>query len=419
MLFRILLLVCFCSLFAQKWQTAKTGLKYKIIKDVKGPKAAFGDEVSVYFNFLNFKDSLLSTNVGEEPMKMKLEKSYKGSLEEGMTMMSVGDSMIFEIPSDSLGFPERPPFIPKGSSVFFRIKMVKIEKAPETKKTKSPKKKKHKKFKKLPSGIEYVAIKDVEGQKVEKGGMVMLELNYTNEKESFNSLKENRGQPLQLLIPDTLQPHTFMEALVLFSQNDSLLIQMNSDSLYKNIFGQPVPPGLPKGSKTLFEIKVVNVLSKDSVTILRNQYLAEQQKAKEQLHMQYQKDTLLIVEYLKKNNLIAKRTQDGVYYTVHLSKPGITLQPGDTANTFYAGRLLDGEQFDANFNATAKEYQEPFPVVVGETQVIRGWHSALMSLKKGEKATVYIPSILGYGPDGAGERIPPNAVLVFDIEIKE
>ena len=146
--------------------------------------------------------------------------------------------------------------------------------------------------------------------------------------------------------------------------------------------------------------------------------MAKQQEEQLKRQMQYQMDTVKIAEYLKSKKIKASRTPDGVYYTIRKKQSGMTLMPGDTAMTFYAGRLLDGTQFDANFDAAKNEYKEPFPVVVGMSQVIRGWHSALMAMKKGEKATVYIPSALGYGDQGAGDRIPPNSILVFDIEVK-
>ncbi|MCU0429676.1 MAG: FKBP-type peptidyl-prolyl cis-trans isomerase [Cytophagaceae bacterium] len=274
-------------------------------------------------------------------------------------------------------------------------------------------------FKKTESGVEYKVIEDKDSAKVEAGGMVELNLNYYNEADTFISSKVNRGMPIQLMIPDSITtPHVFQEVLLLLTKGDSVHIKMSSDSLYKNVMGQPAPKGLDEGSKTLFEIRIVNVISKDSVSKLRAEYMAKQQQEQLKRQLQFQMDTTAIVEYLKKKKIKASKTADGVYYNITKKQDGLTLQPGDTANTYYAGRLLDGTQFDANFDAAKKEYKDPFPVVVGVTGVIRGWHSALMAMKKGEKATVYIPSMLGYADQGAGDRIPPNSILVFDIEVK-
>ncbi|MCU0429675.1 MAG: FKBP-type peptidyl-prolyl cis-trans isomerase [Cytophagaceae bacterium] len=419
MIIRTLFLLAALSLGAQNWKTTKTGLKYRIFKDVKGKPAKYGDDVKLYFDFLNYKDSLLSSNQGKDLLEMKIEKTFTGSLEEGLTLMSVGDSMIFQVPSDSLGFPERPPFIPEGTPVFFRIKLVELVRAPAQAKKVKPAKP-HKKFKKLPSGLEYWFLKDDKTTSlIQRGGMVAVILKYDNEVDHFDSDESNQGQPIQLLIPDTLPNYSFFEPLLLASKGDSLLVRMASDSLYKNVFKQPSPGGLSKESKTLFKIQVKEVIGRDSVAVLKRLYEERKQLEVQQESMQLGQDTMQIVNYLKSNNLLAKRTVDGIYYYIRKSTEGARLQEGDSVQTYYAGRLLDGTEFDSNFNQRTGEYKQAFPVIVGVSPVIAGWHLALLELKRGEKATFFIPSSLGYGPDGAGEAIPPNAVLIFDIEVAE
>ena len=83
----------------------------------------------------------------------------------------------------------------------------------------------------------------------------------------------------------------------------------------------------------------------------------------------------------------------------------------------YVGKLLNGTIFDANMGADAK-HTEPLPVPVGQGRVIKGWDEGLALLKKGSKATFYIPSPLAYGSQSPSPLIPANSVLVFDVEIK-
>ena len=78
----------------------------------------------------------------------------------------------------------------------------------------------------------------------------------------------------------------------------------------------------------------------------------------------------------------------------------------------YKGTLEDGTEFDSSFKRSA-----PFVFQIGLRQVILGWEKGLMGMKVGGKRTIKIPPELGYGSKGAGNLIPPNAVLIFDVEI--
>ena len=77
-------------------------------------------------------------------------------------------------------------------------------------------------------------------------------------------------------------------------------------------------------------------------------------------------------------------------------------------------KSLNGNEFDSSYKRNL-----PFEFQLGVGQVIKGWDEALKVLKTGEKGTFIIPSELGYGPRGAGGVIPPNATLIFDIELLE
>jgi len=89
------------------------------------------------------------------------------------------------------------------------------------------------------------------------------------------------------------------------------------------------------------------------------------------------------------------------------------VKAGDTVSVQYAGMLTDGTKFDS----TADHGGTPFTFTVGAGQVIKGWDQGLLGAKIGEKRTLTIPSDMGYGAAGAGGVIPPNATLIFDIEV--
>ncbi len=89
---------------------------------------------------------------------------------------------------------------------------------------------------------------------------------------------------------------------------------------------------------------------------------------------------------------------------------------GDTLSMNYTGKLLNGTTFDSNVDPKFNHVQ-PFAFQLGAGMVIRGWDEGLVGMKVGEKRILTIPSDMGYGARGAGGAIPPNAALVFEVEL--
>jgi len=126
-------------------------------------------------------------------------------------------------------------------------------------------------------------------------------------------------------------------------------------------------------------------------------------------------DEALIQKYLTDNKInTAQRQPSGLYYVPAKAAPtGTPAAAGKTVSVLYTGELLDGTVFDAS----AKHGNEPFSFVLGEGKVIPGWDQGIALMRKGEKGVLLLPSALGYGPEGAGSDIPPNAVLRFEVEL--
>jgi FKBP-type peptidyl-prolyl cis-trans isomerase len=92
---------------------------------------------------------------------------------------------------------------------------------------------------------------------------------------------------------------------------------------------------------------------------------------------------------------------------------GREARSGDTVHVRYTGTLMNGKKFDS----TADHGDEPFKFTLGKGEVIKGWDQGVVGMKVGGKRRLKIPSSLGYGENGSPPNIPPNAGLVFDVEL--
>lgn len=106
------------------------------------------------------------------------------------------------------------------------------------------------------------------------------------------------------------------------------------------------------------------------------------------------------------------KTKSGLEYQIFKKGNGAVAKSGQTVSVHYTGRLKDGTKFDSSVDRN-----EPFEFPLGKGAVIKGWDEGVAGMKIGEKRKLTIPADLGYGAAGAGGVIPPNAVLVFDVEL--
>lgn len=120
-----------------------------------------------------------------------------------------------------------------------------------------------------------------------------------------------------------------------------------------------------------------------------------------------------ITKLIRKDWPGAVKTSSGLRYVIKKQGTGKPPTKGTTVVVNYTGRLLiSGQKFDSSYDRG-----KPITFPVGIGRVIKGWDEALLTMKKGEKRVLIIPPELAYGARGAGNVIPPNAWLVFDVEL--
>lgn len=118
-------------------------------------------------------------------------------------------------------------------------------------------------------------------------------------------------------------------------------------------------------------------------------------------------------------------TESGLMYVIKEQGDGPKAEQGDSINVNYIGRFTDGKVFDTSYEAVAKENNifnpqrpyEPLPLTCGVGQVIPGWDEGIQLLNQGGSAVLIIPPHLAYGERGYPGAIPPNATLIFDVDL--
>lgn len=253
-----------------------------------------------------------------------------------------------------------------------------------------------------PSGLAYKFRQDIPGKAGNVGEVVKLDFKLFNNKDSVlrNTVAEKMAVITTIQKPK--YPGSFEECIAMLSKGDSCACWLSADTLFKYGIGAEMPPYIEKGSFLRFEVKMHDVMTME-------QYNQEQVIMAKQAK---QDEDAVLAAYIKNNNIPAKLdTVTGIYYQVVQEGPGAFPKKGNKVIVHYTGYLLNGEIFDSS-----RDRGEPFDFVLGKGYVIEGWDEGIPLMHKGEKGILYIPSYRGYGPQRAG-TIPPNSILIFDVEL--
>ncbi|MBU2886331.1 FKBP-type peptidyl-prolyl cis-trans isomerase [Gilvimarinus agarilyticus] len=197
-------------------------------------------------------------------------------------------------------------------------------------------------------------------------------------------------------------------------QKVNYIAALNIASNFKN---RDVPIEVDAFNKALTDVRddVEPMLSREEMQEVMQQFQEQQmelqqQRQKELADKHKQEGETFLSDNASKEGV--ELTESGLQYKVLEQGDGIKPGPMDTVTVHYEGRLIDGTVFDSSYE---REKTTSFAL----NQVIPGWTEGLQLMETGSKYQFYIPSDLAYGPGGNPGSIPPNATLVFDVELIE
>jgi len=274
-------------------------------------------------------------------------------------------------------------------------------------------------------GIEYKIVKDAPGKKAVKGDIVEFNLiAKADTTELGNTYKQ--GHPGAMRVEDIKNSGDLQAVFPFLSVGDSAIVLISCDTIIKGIpadqleRAQKMQPWLKKGNKVTINLTVVSIKSEEAYRKdMEAKQAAKQAEAKARAAQQLPIDDKMLQEYFTKNNIKAEKTASGLYYTIQKPGSGAQITAGQSVSMKYTGKTLDGKPFDSNIDTAIGHHgTEPLTFSVGAHQMIPGVDEGAALLKKGTKATLYLPSPLGYG-ENAPPNIGPNAILVFEVEITD
>ncbi len=277
--------------------------------------------------------------------------------------------------------------------------------------------------KKTPNGFEYKVIKTGDGVLPKPGEIMVFNYIMKDSKDSLWFDTSTEGMPMALPIGDSAnveQEPGMIQVFRMLSKGDSVSFNLSVNTFFTEVSGGFVPPTVDTTRSLNFYVGVMDIMDMAGYQAFQTELMEKKSAA------QVEKDGAEIDAFLKEKGVDAQKTESGVRYVITQEGEGETLTSGQTVSVNYSGYLLDGTHFDSSVKEVAQEKglynpqrepYSPYDVTIDQTSVIRGWHDAFKVLKKGSKATIYIPSSLAYGPQQRSEVIKANAILVFDLEI--
>ncbi len=290
-------------------------------------------------------------------------------------------------------------------------------------------------YKKADRGYEYKIIGGSSEKKLVYGDLIKFHLKQIYKNGTTDTVL---GDTRDYYVPriqalDSLNiPGMYHKALLDASSGDSVVLRISSDSAY-NIPGRGIPTFIKPGGYIYTTFKILDVFeNKDQGDSAKraelringlkmyNKRLAEFEKKIAQDKSQIEADSKKISDWLEKNDIQYTRGKWGTFVVIHEEGSGRHIAYNDVVAVDYTGKTFDsGKVFNSNVDPTFNNLGTYEVTMANLGSLMPGWTDALLLLREGAKATLYIPSSLAFGKKGFLKQIKPDENIVFDIEIKK
>ena len=258
--------------------------------------------------------------------------------------------------------------------------------------------------KETPNGFKFTVVKVGDGVLPKKEEILVFNHILKDSKDSVWNDTHEAGIPSAVMIQDSSAiagENGMVQMFRMLSKGDSVTVTLPISKFFKDVVGSPVPPGIDSTLQISYCIQVNDIMKMDAFRAFQEGMMAKKMAS------QVSKDASTITKYLSDNKITAQQDTSGLRYVLHTNKGGSKPSVENCVEVKYRGKFLkDGKVFD-------EAPQVAFPL----NGVIRGWQLGIPMLGIGDSATFYIPSGLAYGPQGYPGAIPPDAILIFDVEL--
>jgi peptidylprolyl isomerase len=411
------------GLFNKGFKKTRSGIHYKIFtkKNDDTTRVTAGKIVSLDFRY-GLEDSIIfdSRNMPDGVRFPVSTPQYEGDFFDALTLFNQGDSGVFHIKAGpffekTVGQPEPPPFIQEDEDLYFWVHIKKIQTNAEIAleeqlKLQSLKaredsllavfiSRKPVTVQPSASGVYYMETLKGKGKVPEKDDFVQVHFTVsllTGEK-IFST--RDMGKTEEFQFGSKYENAGFQEAVGMMSKGGKAEALVPSGMA----FGPTGAGDLIQPYTSLhYELEIVDIQTPAQ---------HEANKKAEAQKMQSEESRLL-GKYLAESGISTKPQASGLIYIERQKGTGPRAISGNKVQVHYIGKLLDGSIFDSSYDRG-----QPFEFTLGRKAVIDGWDEGIALMNESGKATLVIPSKLAYKDRGAGDRIPPYATLIFEVEL--